>query len=92
MKTETIEDLLSQGLTVPQVARRMGVTKRWVYQYSQERGLPRNRKILPNSPLERSILKALVVTNLNFAAVGKVYSQTPANLRELVKRMKKKPI
>lgn len=87
---QNIEHLLSvKGLSVTQVAKLHKCTRRWVYEQCAARNLPRNATIRPNSSLERSILRALIITNMNYDTVGRLFSQAPSNIRKHVAALRK---
>lgn len=86
-RSAQIDKLLREGMSVPKVAKKLKMTRRWVYEYSRERKLPRNRPITPNSPLERQVLRALVGTNGNIDVVARCYNQAPSNIMRLVRNL-----
>lgn len=81
--------LVTKGLSVPQVAARTRVTTRRIYQYTAARNLPRNTPIKSGSALERQIVMALVVTNMDIPGVARVYSQAPINIKNMIARIRK---
>ncbi len=87
---QNIEHLLTvRGLSVPEVAKILKCTRRWVYEQCATRNLPRNTEIKRNSSLERSILRALIITNMNYETVGRLHSQAARNIKQHVASLRK---
>lgn len=86
---DKIELYLMKGWTVREVALKLKCTERWVNHVAANRNLPRNIPVVPNGEAERRILRSLVQTNMNIAAVSAIYQQAPCNIARIVENMQK---
>lgn len=74
--------LLSNGRRAAEVARRLNVSREYVYSLARLHGLPTNRTVLPGGPLAAKIVGASRVCTVT--ELARLYSQTPTRIQKIL--------
>lgn len=92
-RTAKLIDLLgTQGFGAKRAAAKVKVNTRYVYEVARRHGLPTNPEIVPGSPTENNICRAIVATNFDLPAVALLFRQAPINIQTVVARIEQEHI
>jgi hypothetical protein len=87
---------LVKGHQVSDIAKDLSIAPRTVYSYCSKHGWPTNLPLVPNSPSERKILRALVALGFQTSResaihqVSLLYKQAPICIERLINDCKRR--
>ena len=90
-RQQKIRSLLMGGVPISQVAKRVGLSRKRVYDYAVREKLPYNPPVRRNGKVERRILESLAA-GFTHAQVGAMYNMAPVVIAEITSRFRTSPI
>lgn len=83
-----IVPLLHEGKTIPEVAKLLGTSERYLTDVACENNLPRNRPIKPDSRREKQVLHCLVSSNMNLEVTCALFQISMPTLLAFIARIR----
>ena len=89
MNEEKIIKLLNAGYSMAEVAEELETKAKRLYHIARKHKLPFNAPIKSGGPKERRIVR-LYKSGFTYEDIGKIFSQAPINIKNIVKEWEKK--
>tara|TARA_Y100000310_G_scaffold15873_1_gene15908 strand:+ start:3452 stop:3715 length:264 start_codon:yes stop_codon:yes gene_type:complete len=83
-KKEKIIKLLQEGYSVLEITKKLNIKDFSIYTLAKKHKLPRNSKIKSGGVKEKRIQR-LYNSGFTFEEIGEIYSQTPSNIKKILK-------
>jgi DNA-binding CsgD family transcriptional regulator len=84
-RQQTMRNLLvTQGLSIAEVAIQVGLSKKRVYSYAKSRGLPYNRPVKPGGRKEAQILR-MIALGYTLEIVATSFDMSPAAVQNVLR-------
>tara|TARA_R100000655_G_scaffold86641_1_gene126731 strand:- start:2180 stop:2449 length:270 start_codon:yes stop_codon:yes gene_type:complete len=87
MNKEQATKLLNAGYSISQVAEELQESNKKLYALAKKNKLPYNAPIQEGGPKENRILR-LYKSGFSCSDIGRIFSQAPQNIKQILKRNK----
>ena len=88
MNEERIIELLNAGYSMKEVAEELETTTKKLYHIAKKYKLPYNAPIKEGGPKEKRIIR-LFKSGFSNEDIGKIFSQSPRNIKKIIEKEEK---
>tara|TARA_R100001082_G_scaffold74492_1_gene43006 strand:+ start:2160 stop:2429 length:270 start_codon:yes stop_codon:yes gene_type:complete len=89
MNEDRVIELLNAGYSISEVAEELEVKSKNLYHIAKKHKLPYNSPIKVGGPKEKRIIR-LFNSGFSYEDIGKIFSQSPMNIKKIIKRQQEK--